>query len=40
MGCGLCVEHCPSGALRLYIDKDKPLPLDIDIIRKDFADKF
>ena len=34
MGCGLCAENCPEGALELYDDPDKPLPLDIDKIRK------
>lgn len=38
LGCGLCVEHCPEKALSLYIDKTKPVPLDIDLVRKEFAD--
>lgn len=34
MGCELCVEHCPEGVLELYVDPDKPLPLDLDQIEK------
>ncbi len=34
MGCELCVENCPKGALSLFIDPEKPLPLDLDVIRK------
>lgn len=34
MGCELCVENCPQGALSLYIDPDKPLPLDLDKIKE------
>ncbi len=33
MGCELCVEHCPQKALELYVDPQKPLPLDLDKIR-------
>lgn len=34
MGCELCVEHCPNGALSMYIDPTKSvLPLDIDLAR-------
>lgn len=33
-GCELCVENCPNGALSLYVDREKPLPLDIDRIRE------
>lgn len=33
MGCGLCVEDCPENAMSLYVDPDKPLPLDLDMIR-------
>jgi len=32
MGCEMCVEQCPQGALSLYIDPEKPLPLDLDRI--------
>jgi Fe-S-cluster-containing hydrogenase component 2 len=32
-GCGLCVEHCPGGSLELYIDHEKPDPLDIELIK-------
>lgn len=35
-GCELCVEHCPEGALTLYQDSAKPLPLDIDLIKSEF----
>ncbi|HQP30999.1 MAG TPA: 4Fe-4S binding protein [Deltaproteobacteria bacterium] len=38
MGCGLCIEHCPHGALSLYVDESKPLPLDIDLVKERFAD--
>jgi len=34
MGCELCVEHCPQQALSLEIDPSKPLPLDLDRIRR------
>ncbi|MBU0994403.1 MAG: 4Fe-4S binding protein [Proteobacteria bacterium] len=30
MGCELCVEKCPQNALSLYVDPEKPLPLDLD----------
>jgi len=33
LGCELCVQHCFGGALSLYIDPGKPLPLDLDMIR-------
>jgi Fe-S-cluster-containing hydrogenase component 2 len=33
LGCELCVQHCPSGALSLYVDPEKPLPLNLDMIR-------
>jgi MinD superfamily P-loop ATPase len=36
MGCGLCVENCPQGALSLYLDAEKPVPLDLDLVREDF----
>jgi ferredoxin len=35
LGCGLCVENCPEGALAMYVDPDKPLPLDLDRIREE-----
>lgn len=38
MGCGLCVEHCPNEALSLYVDENKSLPLDIDLVKERFAD--
>jgi ferredoxin len=35
VGCELCVDHCPTGALTLYFDEDSAiLPLDIDLIKK------
>lgn len=34
MGCEMCVEHCPEGALTLYVDPEKPLPLDLDRIEQ------
>ena len=34
LGCELCVEQCPGGALTLYVDADKPLPLDLDRLRE------
>jgi ferredoxin len=37
-GCELCVENCPNGALTLYMDSDKSVPLDIDLIKEHFAD--
>ena len=36
-GCGLCVEHCTSGALSLYRDPEKPLPMDMDLVRSGLA---
>jgi len=34
MGCGLCEENCKGGALSLYVDPNKVLPLDIDLAEK------
>jgi Fe-S-cluster-containing hydrogenase component 2 len=34
MGCELCVEHCPEGVLSLYQDREKSLPLDMDLVRE------
>ena len=28
MGCGVCVQLCPQGALQLILDPAKPAPLD------------
>lgn len=39
LGCELCVQQCAAGALSLYIDPGKPLPLDLDMIRSR-ADSF
>jgi len=33
MGCELCVEECPEGALSIYTDISKPLPLDLDMVK-------
>ena len=33
LGCGLCVENCRQEAISLYVDPDKPQPLDIDLIQ-------
>ncbi len=37
LGCGLCVERCPHGALVLYRDPQKAIPLDIDIVKEGFV---
>ena len=37
MGCELCVEHCPEQSLRLFQDSEKTVPLDLDIVRKEYA---
>jgi len=34
LGCELCVEQCPEGALSLYVDPEKPRPLDLDKLRE------
>lgn len=39
MGCELCVEACPNGALSLYIDASKPLPLDMDFVKAEMKRK-
>jgi len=39
MGCELCVEHCPEGALALYRDQDKVYPLDIELARSGWLEK-
>ncbi len=36
MGCELCIESCPSEALLLYNDPNKLLPLDIELLKKEF----
>ncbi len=36
-GCGLCAERCDRGALSLYRDAARPLPLDVDMVKKDFV---
>ncbi|HOT43915.1 MAG TPA: 4Fe-4S binding protein [Spirochaetota bacterium] len=37
IGCELCVEHCPEKALSFYRDNAKPVPLDIEIVKKEFV---
>jgi Fe-S-cluster-containing hydrogenase component 2 len=37
LGCGLCMEHCPEQAIRIYQDPQKTVPLDIDIVKKEYA---
>jgi ferredoxin len=37
MGCELCVEHCPEQALLLYQDSDKTVPLNLDLIRREYT---
>ena len=37
-GCELCVEHCSGNALSLYRDADKTVPLDLDIIKNEYAE--
>lgn len=37
LGCELCVEQCPRGAISLYRDPEKTLPLDIDLIEQQAA---
>jgi ferredoxin len=39
LGCELCVEHCGNGALSLVRDPEKSVPLDIDIIRSEYAER-
>ncbi|MGD1158598.1 MAG: 4Fe-4S binding protein [Terriglobia bacterium] len=29
MGCGVCVDQCPTGALSLARDEQKGIPLDV-----------
>ncbi|MCX5852872.1 MAG: 4Fe-4S binding protein [Deltaproteobacteria bacterium] len=36
LGCGLCTEHCPQGALKLYQDPGKAVPLNIDIVKREY----
>ncbi len=36
IGCELCVEHCPENALSFYRDMDKPVPLDLNIVKNDY----
>jgi ferredoxin len=32
MGCGLCINQCPTEALSLIRDETKPAPLEINIL--------
>jgi len=36
LGCGLCMEHCPGQAISIYQDPCKSVPLDMDIIKKEY----
>jgi Fe-S-cluster-containing hydrogenase component 2 len=38
LGCELCVEHCPEKALSTKRDSSKNVPLDLDIVRKEYVD--
>jgi len=37
LGCELCVEHCPEKALSIYRDQNKPVPLDLDVVKKEYV---
>lgn len=37
LGCGLCMEHCPEQAIQIYQDPGKTVPLDMDIVRNEYA---
>jgi len=37
LGCGLCMEHCPEQAIRIYRDPQKTVPLDMDIVKNEYA---
>jgi ferredoxin len=39
MGCDLCVESCPNGALSLYVDPEKPMPLDMDLVKSEMKNQ-
>ncbi len=39
IGCELCVEHCPETALVIVRDPEKPVPLDLDIVRNEFMSR-
>ncbi len=39
IGCGLCIELCPKGNLSLYIGSEDNVPLDIDIVKKEYSHK-
>jgi len=33
LGCGLCVDNCPAGTLSLVVDPERPMPLDLDLVK-------
>jgi len=35
LGCGLCAEQCLNGAISIYRDPEKTIPLDMDLIDND-----
>lgn len=37
LGCGLCMEHCPQKAVQIYQDPQKTVPLDMDIVKNEYA---
>lgn len=37
LGCELCVEHCPEKALSIKRDPGKNVPLDLDIVKKEYV---
>lgn len=37
LGCGLCTELCPNGILSLIRNIDGPVPLDMDLIKKEYV---
>ncbi len=36
-GCELCVERCPNNAISLFVDTDKSVPLDLDLVRERYT---
>jgi len=40
IGCGLCMEHCESGVIELYRDMEKSVPLDMDVVREEYASEW
>ena len=39
LGCGLCMEHCPQQAIQLNRDPQRTVPLDMDIVKKEYVSK-